>query len=287
MKKKKVSVFRRIREKSDGMSRSHQKVAAYMEAHPDRAPFLTAAQMAQLAGVSEATVIRFATYLGFSGFSEMQKHLREEIRERLTTVERLDLAEDAYPEEQRVVYEVLHDDLGNLQQTMHMLDASAFAEAVGMISHARMISVVAFRSSHALGYFLTFYLNLILENAKLIQQSDTMFEQLSPLRSDDLLIGIGFPRYTARTIQAIQFARSRGVKTLAITDSHGSPLAREAEVYLVATSRLPSFVDSYVAPLSLINALITAVGRKNKAAVSRRLKVMEEVWSKEGIYFPQ
>jgi len=287
VKKKKVSVFRRIREKSDGMSRAHQKVAAYMEAHPDRAPFLTAAQMAEMAGVSEATVIRFATYLGFSGFSEMQNHLREEIRERLTTVERLDMAEDAYPEEQRVVYEVLHDDLGNLQQTMHMLDATSFAEAVGMISRARMISVVAFRSSHALGYFLTFYLNLILENTKLIQHSDTMFEQLSPLRSDDLLIGIGFPRYTSRTIQAIQYARSRGVKTLAITDSHGSPLSREAEVYLVASSRLPSFVDSYVAPLSLINALITAVGRKNKVAVSRRLEAMEEVWSREGIYYPQ
>ncbi len=114
-----------------------------------------------------------------------------------------------------------------------------------------------------------------------------MFEQLSPLRSDDLLIGIGFPRYTSRTIQAIQYARSRGVKTLAITDSHGSPLAREAEVYLVASSRLPSFVDSYVAPLSLINALITAVGRKNKVAVSRRLEAMEEVWSREGIYYPQ
>ena len=110
----------------------------------------------------------------------MQNHLREEIRERLTTVERLDMAEDAYPEEQRVVYEVLHDDLGNLQQTMHMLDATSFAEAVGMISRARMISVVAFRSSHALGYFLTFYLNLILENTKLIQHSDTMFEQLLP-----------------------------------------------------------------------------------------------------------
>ena len=216
----------------------------------------------------------------------MQSYLQKQIRERLTTVERLKLAEDVYPKEQRVAFEVLNDDLANLEQTMHMLNTPSFAKAVEAIGQARSISVVAFRSSHALGYFLSFYLNLIMENTKLIRDSDTMFEKLAPLQSDDLLIGIGFPRYTARTISAMQYVRSRGVQTMAITDAHSSPLAREADVYLVAASRLPSFVDSYVAPLSLINALLTAVGQTNAKKIARRLQKMEQLWEQEGIYYP-
>ncbi len=280
-------VFQRIREKSDGMSKAQQKIVAFLESHADSAPFLTAAKIAQGAEVGEATVIRFATYLGYSGFSEMQSALQKQIRERLTTVERLKLAEDVYSKEQRVAFEVLNDDLVNLEKTMHMLNTPSFVKAVEMIGKAKSIAVVAFRSSHALGYFLSFYLNLILENTKLIRDSDTMFEKLAPLQSEDLLIGIGFPRYTARTISALQYVRSRGVQTMAITDSHSSPLAREADVYLVASSRLPSFVDSYVAPLSLINALLTAVGQTNAKKITHRLQKMEQLWEKEGIYYPE
>ncbi|QKG84991.1 MurR/RpiR family transcriptional regulator [Kroppenstedtia pulmonis] len=268
------------------MSKAQKKIAAFIEGYPDSAPFLTAAKLAEKAGVGEATVVRFAVYLGYSGYTDMQRSMQDQMKERLTTVERLELSEDVYPEESHVAYEVLNDDLGNLRQTMNMLDAPSFAEAVTRISAARRIRVVAFRSSHALGYFLTFYLDLILENTEFIVNSDTMFERLSSLGPEDLVIGIGFPRYTYRTVQALQYARSQGTQTLALTDSNGSPLASESDVYLVASSRLPSFVDSFTAPLSLINALLTAVGRNSKPKVARRLQDMESLWDKEGIYFP-
>ncbi|GGA36846.1 MurR/RpiR family transcriptional regulator [Kroppenstedtia eburnea] len=282
----KDDVYQRIRERTGSMSRAQKKIAAYIEHHPDAAPFLTAAKLAEKAGVGEATVVRFAVMLGFSGYTQMQQRLQEEMRQRVTTVERLDLAEDVYPEESRMAFEVMQDDMNNLQQTLNRLDAATFAEAVRRICGAREIKVVAFRSSHSLGYFLTFYLHLLLQNTELIDNSDTMFERLAGLEEEDLLIGIGFPRYTARTLQALQFSRSRGVPTLALTDSGASPLAGETDLCLFASSRLPSFVDSFTAPLSLVNGLLTAVGQTVKEQASQRLSKMEELWESEGIYHP-
>ncbi|MDA8353992.1 MAG: MurR/RpiR family transcriptional regulator [Firmicutes bacterium] len=282
----KEEVYRRIRERAGTLSRAQKKIAAWIENHPDAAPFLTTAKLAEKAGVAEATVVRFAVALGYSGYTEMQRSLQDDMRERVTTVERLDLADNLYPEESRVAYEVLSDDVNNLQQTMSRLDGKSFADAVNRISAAGKIRVVAFRSSHALGYFLTFYLHLILQNTELIDNSDTMFERLSALSEDDLLIGIGFPRYTHRTLQALQFARSQGVPTLGITDSPESPLARETNVCLYAASRLPSYVDSFTAPLSLVNGLLTAVGSNIKNQASQRLARMENLWEREGIYYP-
>ena len=282
----KEEVYRRIRERAGTLSRAQKKIAAWIENHPDAAPFLTTAKLAEKAGVAEATVVRFAVALGYSGYTEMQRSLQDDMRERVTTVERLDLADNLYPEESRVAYEVLSDDVNNLQQTMSRLDGKSFADAVNRISAAGKIRVVAFRSSHALGYFLTFYLHLILQNTELIDNSDTMFERLSALSEDDLLIGIGFPRYTHRTLQALQFARSQGVPTLGITDSPESPLARETNVCRYAASRLPSYVDSFTAPLSLVNGLLTAVGSNIKNQASQRLARMENLWEREGIYYP-
>ncbi|SMO50865.1 MurR/RpiR family transcriptional regulator [Melghirimyces algeriensis] len=281
----KEDVYRRIRERSSSMSQAQHKIARFIENHPDIAPFLTAAKMAEKARVAEATVVRFAVALGYSGYTEMQRNLQDQIRERITTVERLDLADHLYPEESRVAVEVLNDDISNLQQTMHRLDGEVFAEAVRKISEAEKIRVVAFRSSHALGYFMTFYLQLILQNTELIHNSDTMLEHLSSLKKQDLVIGIGFPRYTHRTIQAIQFARSQGVQTLCLTDSVGSPLAQEADLSLFASSRLPSYVDSFTAPLSLINGILTSVGRNMKNLATQRLSEMERLWEREGIYY--
>lgn len=278
-------VWDRIRKKSGEMSRAHKKIASCLETHPESAPFLTAAKLAEEAGVGEATVVRFAVSLGFSGYTEMQKSLQREFRERLTTVERLKISGEVYPEESRIAYEILKDDLSNLRQTMNGLDGAAFKEAVDRINGASRIRVVAFRSSHALGYFLAFYLHLIHSDTELIESSDTMLEKLSPLGEKDLVIGIGFPRVTSRTVQALQFARSRNIPILAITDSHTSPLVGVGDTVLTASSRLPSIVDSFTAPLSLINALITAVGRENHSITVRRLREMEELWKKEGIYF--
>lgn len=281
---KQSDIFQRIRQKSSQMSKAQRKIARYIENNPDTAAFLTTAKLAERAGVGEATIIRFSTFLGYSGFTDMQHSLQEQLRKRITTVERLDLAGDIYPEEQRIAYEILNDDIANLNQTIQMLDAKDFSEAAKQIHHADTITVVALRSSHSLGFFLTFYLQLLKKHAELITESDTMFEKLSTLTEKDLVIGISFPRYTSRTIQAMQFVRKRNVPVLAITDAHSSPLAGVSDLCLVAASNLPSFLDSFVAPLSLINALLTAAARMNKAEVTRHLKNMESLWEMEGIY---
>jgi DNA-binding MurR/RpiR family transcriptional regulator len=277
-------IFARIRAQSGRMSKAQRRIAAYLEAHPDTVPFLTTAKLAKQARVGEATVVRFASALGFSGFTEMQQHLQEQLRRRVTTVERLDLNADLYPEEQRIAYEVLTDDIANLKQTMQMLDAETFSEAVKRIHQAASVTIVALRSSHSLGSFLAFYFQLLRKNTQFITDSDTMFEKLAHLNKEDLVIGISFSRYTARTVEAMRFVRERGVQTLAITDAHHSPLAAVSDLSLIASSSLPSFLDSFVAPLSLINALLTAVARMNRQEVTRHLERMERLWEQEGIY---
>ncbi|MFC7439612.1 MurR/RpiR family transcriptional regulator [Laceyella putida] len=278
-------IFRKIRENSSRMSKAQRQIADYIEAHPDTVPFLTTAKLAEHVGVGEATVIRFATFLGFSGFTEMQHSLQEQLRKRVTTVERLDLAKERYPEEQRIAYEVLMDDISNLKQTIQMLNAEMFGQAAEKIHQAPSITIVALRSSHSLGFFLAFYLQILKKSANLITDSDAMYEKLSTLRPEDLVIGISFSRYTSRTIEALQYARKRGVQTLAITDAHSSPLAGVSDCYLIAASGLPSFLDSFVAPLSLINALLTAVARMNEQEVTPHLQNMEQLWENEGIYY--
>ncbi|MGA8941224.1 MAG: MurR/RpiR family transcriptional regulator [Thermoactinomyces sp.] len=277
-------IFRRIQEKSRKMSKAQRQIARYIEKHPDTVAFLTTAKLAERVGVGEATIIRFANSLGFSGYTEMQHNLQEQLRKRVTTVERLHLAGDIYPEEQRIAYEVLNDDMSNLKQTLQMLDGKTFDQAVRKIHQAQNIMVIALRSSHALGFFLTFYLHLLKKNTLLITESDTMFEKLSTLTANDLVIGISFPRYTSRTIQAMQYAKKQEIPTLSITDTHSSPLAHVSDLYLIAASNLPSFLDSFTAPLSLINALLTAVARLNKPEITSHLKNMEQIWEMEGIY---
>lgn len=277
-------VFYLIRKKSSGMSKAQLKIARFIEENLETASFLTVANIAKQVGVGEATVVRFATYLGFTGFSEMQQCLQAQIRKRLTTVERLHLAEDTYSQKQQLAIEILTDDIANIQQTIQALDLQSFDQAVRWMNDAKSITIVALRSSHSLGYFLEFYLQLLMKNTHLIADSDTMFEKLATLGSDDLVIGFSFSRYTARTIQAIEYVKKRGVKTLGITDHHTSPLARISDIHLVASSKLPSFLDSFVAPLSLINALLTAVAGLNKMDISRHLNDLEQLWEQQGVY---
>lgn len=277
------NVFQLISEKSSGMSKAQRKIARFLESHLDTAPFLTVADIAKQVGVGEATIIRFANYLGFSGYTDLQESLQSQIRKRLTTVERLSLAENMYPEKD-LAFAILTDDMANIQQTIQALDIQVFNEAVKRIHEAKTITVIALRSSYALGHFFAFYLQLLQKDTRLLSDSDTMFEKLATLGPDDLVIGISFSRYTSRTIQGMKYVRERGVNTLSITDTHTSPLSSVSDLYLLASSSLPSFLDSFVAPLSLINALITAVASRNKKNISQHLSDMEQLWESEGVY---
>ncbi|MFA7572141.1 MAG: MurR/RpiR family transcriptional regulator [Lutispora sp.] len=266
------------------LSKGQKMIAQYIMDNYDKAAFMTAAKLGEKVGVSESTVVRFANVLDFEGYPQMQKELQEMIRTRLTTVQRIEMSND-YSNEENAFKKVLKADIDNLRITMDSIDFRVFEAAVKSITEAKHVYIVALRSSTTLADFLGFYLNLIRDNVRVSSHSVTdVFEMLFRVDKDDLVIGIGFPRYASKTIEALDYAKSQGAKVLAITDSVLSPLANYADFTLIAKSNMESFVDSLVAPLSLLNALIIAVGIKEKNTVSSSFAKLENIWEKYKIY---
>ena len=266
------------------LSKGQKMIAQYIMSDYDKAAFMTAAKLGDKVGVSESTVVRFANELGFKGYPQMQQELQKMIRTRLTTVQRIEMTSD-YSNEENVFKKVLKADIDNLRITMDEIDFRVFDEAANSIVEAKHIYIVALRSSRALADFLAFYLNLIRGNIHVVTHSiSDIFEILFRVNSEDLVIGIGFPRYTSKTIEALDYAKSQGAKVLAITDNLLSPLTSHSDYTLIARSNMESFVDSLVAPLSLLNALIVAVGIKEKNKVSASFARLEEIWEKYNIY---
>lgn len=276
--------MRTIQMKFPRLSKGQKLIAEYILKHYDKAAFMTAAKLGISVGVSESTVVRFANELGFSGYPKLQKALQELIKTRLTTVQRLELSNDFISEES-ALKGVLKSDMENIRATLEKINQKNFEEVVNSIFGAKKIYVIGLRSSTALAEFLGFYLNLILDNVKIVGYGiSDIFEQIINISEDDLLIGIGFPRYSSRTVEALNFAQSRGAKVVALTDSLLSPLAAKADVTLIAQSNMASFVDSLVAPLSVINALIIAVGMKEKQKISNTFNELENIWEEYKVY---
>ncbi|MGI5998386.1 MAG: MurR/RpiR family transcriptional regulator [Lutispora sp.] len=266
------------------LSKGQKMIAQYIMENYDKAAFMTAAKLGEMVGVSESTVVRFANVLDFEGYPHMQRELQEMIRTRLTTVQRIEMSAD-YSNEENTVKKVLKADIDNLRMTMESIDFKVFEEAVKAIADAKNIYIVAMRSSTTLADFLAFYLNLIRSNVYVTSRSvsDT-FDILFRVNKDDLVVGIGFPRYSSKTIEALDYAKSQGAKVLAITDSLISPLVSYADYTLTAKSNMESFVDSLVAPLSLLNALVIAVGIKEKRKVASTFGKLEDIWEKYKVY---
>ncbi|MCM0648515.1 MurR/RpiR family transcriptional regulator [Clostridium swellfunianum] len=284
MEENKQDLMRTIQMKFPRLSKGQKLIAEYILKHYDKAAFMTAAKLGISVGVSESTVVRFANELGFSGYPKLQKALQELIKTRLTTVQRLELSNDFISEES-ALKGVLKSDMENIRATLEKINQKNFEEVVNSIFGAKKIYVIGLRSSTALAEFLGFYLNLILDNVKIVGYGiSDIFEQIINISEDDLLIGIGFPRYSSRTVEALNFAQSRGAKVVALTDSLLSPLAAKADVTLIAQSNMASFVDSLVAPLSVINALIIAVGMKEKQKISNTFNELENIWEEYKVY---
>ncbi|MCQ1529866.1 MurR/RpiR family transcriptional regulator [Lutispora saccharofermentans] len=266
------------------LSKGQKMIAQYIMDNYDKAAFMTAAKLGEKVGVSESTVVRFANVLDFEGYPQLQSELQEMIRTRLTTVQRIEMSAD-YSSEENTLKKVLKADIDNLRITMDSIDYKVFEASVKSITEAKHIYIVALRSSTTLADFLGFYLNLIRDNVYITSRSisDT-FEMLFRVDKDDLVIGIGFPRYSSKTIEALHYAKSQGAKVLAITDSILSPLAANSDFTLTAKSNMESFVDSLVAPLSLLNALIVAVGIKEKNKVASSFAKLEEIWEQYNVY---
>ena len=266
------------------LSKGQKLIAEFILKNYDKAAFMTAAKLGTSVGVSESTVVRFAIELGFSGYPKLQKALQELIKNKLTTVQRLELSND-YVTNADALKGVLKADMENIRSTLEKINPLTFEEVLNSVFKAENIYIIGLRSSTVIAEFLGFYLNIILKNVRIVSYGiSDIFEQMINVHEGDLVIGIGFPRYATKTIDALDFAKSRGSDVVAITDSLLSPLATKADYTLIAQSNMASFVDSLVAPLSVINALIIAVGMREKTNVASTFNSLEDIWKEYNVY---
>lgn len=266
-------------------SKGQRLIANFILKSYDKAAFMTASKLGKTVNVSESTVVRFATELGYDGYPAMQKSLQEMIRNKLTSIQRIEVANDRIGT-QDILPDVMHSDIEKIRMTLDELDREQFNAAVDAVVKAKRIYILGIRSASALASFLGFYFNLIFENVVIVHTNSVseVFEQVLRVGDGDVIIGISFPRYSQRTIKAMKFAHDRGATVVAITDGTSSPLVPIADHALLAKSDMASFVDSLVAPLSLVNALIVAVGRKKNEDLSRTFESLEKIWEEYEVY---
>lgn len=274
-----------IQDSMHTFSKGQRKIANFILESYDKAAFMTASRLGQKVGVSESTVVRFAFELGYDGYPDMQRSLQKMIRSRLTTVQRIEVTRDRLGD-QDLLSMVLQSDIEKIRQTLEELDRDSFYSAVDAIVSARKIYIIGVRSSASIASFLHFYFNLIFDNVVLVSANTAseIFESLLRVGEGDAVIGISFPRYSSRTVQAMSFARDRGATTIAITDSETSPLAPISRYSLMARSDMASFVDSLVAPLSLVNALLVAVSQRKNEDLSNTFHTLEKIWEEYNVY---
>ena len=273
----------RLNQSGKRLSKGHRKIAQYIVEHYEKAVFMTASKLGESVGVSESTVVRFASAMGYEGYPQLQRALQELVRHWLTAVQRFEMATDINQSE--VLRTVLHADMQNIRTTTEEIDAAAFDEAVDKIDHARHIYVMGLRSAAPIAQFLTYYLNFIFDNVRIVSEaSGDVFEQISRISEDDLLFGISFPRYSSSTVEGVAYCRSMGATVIGITNSMVSPLAEYCDCVLVAKSDMVSIVDSLVAPLSLVNALIVALAAGREDVLRANFDKLETIWQTHHIY---
>jgi len=280
-----TSLINKIEKAIPEMSKGQKAIASFILKNYENAAYMTAARIGDDAGVSESTVVRFAMELGFDGYPHFQKVLQEELKVRLTSVQRMK-ASLKLTDKDDILGAVLLSDQEKLRRTYEKIDRKSFDQAVDLILGAEKIYILGVRSSAPLASFLGFYFNLIFDNIRLVHTTSVseQFEQILNVKTGDVVIGISFPRYSKRTIKAMAYSRSTGATVIAITDKSNTPIADNADVCLLAPSDMMSFVDSLVAPLSVINALIAAIGYKRMDVVSKQLEKLERVWDEYEVY---
>lgn len=280
-----VNLIADIEEKMPGFSKSQKYIAKYITEHYEKAAFMTAAKLGATVGVSESTVVRFADEMGFEGYPEMQKALQSYGRNRLTTLQRLDISNDRFGGD-NLIKTVMTQDIDRIRYTLENISEEVFTEAVDRITAAKTVYIFGAMSSDILARFLSRYLGLSCASVIYVQpiNSSGILQQLINVTSGDVFISISFPRYFNNTLTATAFAKKSGADIIAITDSVASPLAEYADQLLLAKSDIISYADSLAAPLSLINALVAAVGMRNSARLEATLTRLEKVWDENAAY---
>ena len=281
-------IFVSIEQLYPSFSKGQKAIADYLLAHYEKVAFMTAAKLGQAVGVSESTVVRFVTELGFESYQGLKQALHQLSRSRLTALQRVQITEERIRED-GVLGSVLSNDIINISQTLAHIDPVEFESAIQKIVAARNVYIIGVRTASMLSEFLGYNLNLICDNIRPVNASGTeeVFEQIVRIGQGDVIIGISFPRYSQRTIRALNFARDRGADVVAITDAPSSPLAQAATNLLLARSDMASFVDSLTAPMSLINALIVGVTMKRRQEIEKRLGELEQIWDEYQVYEKQ
>ena len=265
------------------LSKSHRRIAEYIVQHYDKAVFMTAAALGESVGVSESTVVRFAMALGYEGYPQLQHSLQELVHHRLTAVQRFEMSSDIRQED--VLPTVLKADMLNIRHTVEGMNSQAFADVVERLLSAQSIYVLGLRSAAPLAQFFGYYLHFIFDDVRVVASGTSdVFETISRIRKTDVLVGISFPRYSTRTLEAMRFAHQSGAQVIGLTDGPMSPLNREADICLSARTDMASFVDSLVAPLSLINALLVALALKKKDDLNRHFEKLEGIWDAYSVY---
>lgn len=280
-----TDILSTIHNQMGSFSKGQRRIAQYIESSYDKAAFMTASRLGKMVSVSESTVVRFAVELGFDGYPSMQKALQEMVRNKLTSVQRIEVTNDRLGD-QDVVSMVLQADWESIRMTSEALDRRVLDQAVEAILRAKNIYIVGVRSSAVIATFMSFYFRNIFDNVHLVSSSATseMIEQMLHVSQGDVVIGISLPRYSSRTVQLMEFARDSGAEVVAITDSLEAPAAKRADHTLLAKSDMVSVVDSLVAPMSLVNALIVAIGQKKKGELSRIFENLEGIWQEYEVY---
>ncbi|MCI8448916.1 MAG: MurR/RpiR family transcriptional regulator [Eubacterium sp.] len=275
----------RINERYSTMSKGQKLLANYITDYYDKAVFLTAAKLGEVVGVSESTVVRFAAQLGYKGYPEFQKALEEMVRNKLSSIQRMEVTYGRISQS-RILESVLHADMEKIKGTLEKIDQNAFEMAVDTILTAGRIYIVGIRSCAPLAGFLAFYLNFMFDDVILLHtnSSSELFEQMVRIGKEDVIIGISFPRYSMRTLKALEFANNRSAKVITLTDSVHSPMNLYSSCNLIADSDMASIVDSLVAPLSVINALIVALCMRKQDEVATTLETLEEIWDEYQVY---
>lgn len=278
-------LLNRINERYSQMSKGQKLLSAYITDNYDKAVYLTAEKLGKIVGISESTVVRFATHLGYQGYPEFQKALEELVKNKLNSIQRMEVTYGRISQS-HILESVLQSDAEKIKNTMEQIDQCAFEQALDIILNAEHIYIIGTRSCAPLASFLAYYFNLIFRNVHLLHTSSSseLYEQMVRISSRDVIIGISFPRYSVRTLKALEFADSRHAKVITLTDSVHSPIRQYSSCNLIAKSDMASIVDSLVAPLSVINALIVALCMRKQEEVADTLETLEKIWDEYEVY---
>lgn len=278
-------MLKRLEDGMDGFSKGQKRIAGFILEQYDKAAYFTAAKLGACVGVSESTVVRFASELGYEGYPAMQKAIKAMIRTKLTTAQRIEVTSDLFAKDD-VLNSVLESDMENIKATISDIDKEQFKAITDAIIAAKNVYIVGVRSSAVLAAFFSFYLNLIRSNVKLVQSATAseLFEQIFRIEEGDVLIGMSFPRYSKRTLKALNYAKSRNATVVCITDSKSAPAAEASDFCLTAKSDMISVVDSLVAPMSIINALLVSICMSRETEVLSAFKRLEGIWDEYQVY---